>query len=98
MSNENADTARAFQQLGERIAALERHVFEQDKEMLALSRQLEQLRSGLVGLHERLSEPSGDKCGGLGGDPFASAGGGERDLGGGGDAAHAYASERPPHY
>jgi len=55
----NADTARAFQQLSKRLVALERHVFEQDKEMLAMSRQLEQLRGGLVGLRERLSEPSG---------------------------------------
>jgi len=95
--NSNADTARAFQQLSERLAALERHVFEQDKEMLAMSRQLEQLRGGLVGLRERLSEPSSAPCGSAGGDQWASAGGGERDIGGG-DVLHAYAAERPPHY
>jgi len=92
MSNGNADsdTAAALQRLAERIAALERHVFEQDKEMLAMSRQLEQLRSGLLGLRERLSEPSGS----LGGDPCASAG----DIGGF-SALSAYDdAERPPHY
>jgi len=64
MSNENADTAEQLHRLGERLAALERHVFEQDKEMLALSRQLEQLRASLLGLRERLSEPSSRDIGG----------------------------------
>jgi len=68
MSSDNSDTAEAFQQLGERLAALERHVFEQDKEMLAMSRQLEQLRSALLGLRDRLSEPSNGAGGAVGGD------------------------------
>jgi len=82
MSSDNADTAETLQQLSERLAALERHVFEQDKEMLALSRQLEQLRSGLVGLCERLSEPSR----------------GAGDTREGGDFGVPEAEERPPHY
>jgi len=82
MSSDNADTAETLQRLSERLAALERHVVEQDKEMLAMSRQLAQLRSGLVGLRDRLSDPSGDKC----------------DIGGAGAASHAYDPERPPHY
>jgi len=59
MSNENADTAEQLHRLGERLAALERHVFEQDKEMLALSRQLEQLRASLLGLREPSSRDIG---------------------------------------
>jgi len=94
MSSDNSDTAEPLQRLGERLAALERHVFEQDKEMLALSRQLEQLRSGLLGLRERLSEPSGDRCASVGGDQWASA----SDIGGDSASAHAYDVERPPHY
>jgi len=72
-----------LRRLGERLAALERHVFEQDKEMLALSRQVAQLRGGLLGLRDRLAD-SGETRGG-----FSAAGGVE------GADAHA---ERPPHY
>jgi len=83
------DTAEVLQQLADRLAALERHVFEQDKEMLAMSRQLEHLRGGLLGLRERLSDPSSDQCARVGG-------GAHDDIGGA--ASHAYDVERPPHY
>jgi len=81
MSSNNADTANSTR-LAERIAALERHVFEQDKEMLAMSRQLEQLRGAVLGLREQLSEPSRDTAGARSGDDFHPAD----------------AEERPPHY
>jgi len=86
--NKTTDTVESLQRLGDRLAALERHVFEQDKEMLALSRQLAQLSSGLVGLRERLSEPS-DGGGGSSGEWQRHS---EADSG------FAHAAERPPHY
>jgi len=96
MSNGNADsdTAALLKKLGERIAALERHVFEQDKEMLAMSRQLEQLRSALLGLRERLSESVVDQCASAVVDDRVS------EVGiYGSDAIHLTgADERPPHY
>lgn len=44
-----------LQRLEEKIAYLERHVVEQDKAMLEMATQLDQLRRELTGLRERVA-------------------------------------------
>ncbi|KXU38109.1 hypothetical protein AXK11_01345 [Cephaloticoccus primus] len=67
------EQTEALRSLAERLTALERHVFEQDKEMLALSRELERLRGGLVGLRDSVLGDTGEGVAGGTTSPAASA-------------------------
>ncbi len=48
----------ALQRLEEKVAYLERHVVEQDKAMLELSDMLERLKAEMMGMRQRMDEPT----------------------------------------